>query len=201
MKAGEMMSLGPGNRVHARTGGPSRWHAIRVPENDLLSYGRALCGAGFIVPPGLALWRPSPATARSLVGLHRAAINMAISGSRSLSGVQAAHGLEQEVIYALIGCVCGRPAEGETPAGDRYRNILARLEDLLEADPVTSLTEICARLGVSHPLPAQVLRAQLGYVSLALPSPQAPAAGAPRAAGWRTGPNKHLGDRAALRVR
>jgi len=63
MKAGEMMSLGPGNRVHARTGGPSRWHAIRVPKNDLLCYGRALCGAGFIVPPGLALWRPSPATA------------------------------------------------------------------------------------------------------------------------------------------
>src|SRR5262249_52693524 len=97
----------------------------------------------------------------------------------------AAHGLEQEVIYALIGCVCGRPAEGETPAGDRYRNILARLEDLLEADPVTSLTEICARLGVSHPLPAQVLRAQLGYVSLALPSPQAPAAGAPPRDGGR----------------
>jgi len=65
MKTGEMMSLGPGNRVHARTGGPSRWHAIRVPKNDLLCYGRALCGAGFIVPPGLALWRPSPATARS----------------------------------------------------------------------------------------------------------------------------------------
>jgi hypothetical protein len=148
MKAGEMMSLGSGNRVHARTGGSSRWHAIRLPENDLLCYGRALCGANFIVPPGLTLWRPSPATSRRLAGLHRAAINMAKSGSRSLSDIQAAHGLEQEVIYALIGCLCGRPAEEETPAGGRYRNILAQLEDLLAADPVTSLAEICARLGV-----------------------------------------------------
>jgi AraC-like DNA-binding protein len=150
MKAGEMMTLGPGNRVHARTGGPSRWHAIWLSEDDLLCYGRALCGAGFIVPPGPALWRPSPAAARSLAGLHRAAIKMAKSGSRSLSDIQAAHGLEQEVIYALVGCLSGRPAEQETPAGDRYRNILARLEDLLEADPVTSLAEICASLGVPH---------------------------------------------------
>jgi AraC-like DNA-binding protein len=150
MKAGEMMTLDSGNRVHARTGGPSRWHAIRLPETDLLCYGRALCGAGFILPPSPALWRPSPAAARSLAGLHRAAIKMAQSASRSLSDIQAAHGLEQQLIYALIGCLSGRPAEEETPAGDRYRNILAQLEDLLEVDPITSLTETCARLGVSH---------------------------------------------------
>jgi hypothetical protein len=35
MKAGVMLTLGPGNRVYARTGGQSRWHAIRLPENDL----------------------------------------------------------------------------------------------------------------------------------------------------------------------
>src|SRR4051812_10616775 len=36
MRAGEMLTLGPGNRVHARTGGPSRWDTIRFPEKDLL---------------------------------------------------------------------------------------------------------------------------------------------------------------------
>jgi AraC-like DNA-binding protein len=162
MKAGEMMSLGSGNRVHTRTGGPSCWHAIRLPENDLLCYGRLLCGVDFIVPPGLALWRPAPATARSLVGLHRAAINMARSGSRSLSDIQAAHGLEQEVIYALVGCLCGRPAEEATPADDRHRNILAQLDDLLETDPTTSLAEICARLRVSHRLLRKCCEHNLG---------------------------------------
>jgi AraC family transcriptional regulator, ethanolamine operon transcriptional activator len=150
MKAGEVMTLGSGNRVHTRTSGPSRWHAIRLPETDLLSYGRALCGAGFIVPPGPALWRPLPATTRSLARLNRAAINMAKLGSRSLSDIQAAHGLEQELIYALIECLSGRPTEEETPAGDRYRNTLAQLEDLLDADPITNLAEMCASLGVSH---------------------------------------------------
>jgi AraC-like DNA-binding protein len=162
MKASEMITLSSGNRLHARTNGPSRWHAIWIPENDLLCYGRVLCGPGFIVPPGPALWRPSPATARSLAELHRAAIDIAKSGSRSLSDIRAAHGLEQEVIYALIGCLNDRPVEEETPAGERYCNILAHLEELLEADPVTSLAEICARLGVSHRLLRKCCEHNLG---------------------------------------
>jgi AraC-like DNA-binding protein len=152
MNAGEMLTLGPGNRVHTRTSGHNRWHAIRLPENDLLCFGRALFGAGFIVPPNPALWRPSPGTRRSLAGLHRAAINMARSGSRSLSDIQAAHGLEQQVVYALVKCLSGRPAEEETPAGGRHRSILAGLEDLLEAKPIASLAELCTRLEVSHSL-------------------------------------------------
>jgi AraC-like DNA-binding protein len=149
MKAGEMLTLGSGNRIHARTAGQSRWHAIRLPENDLVSYGHTLCGAGFVAPPGPALWRPSPAAALSLTGLHRAAINMARSGSLLLSDIQAAHGLEQQVIHGLIECLSGRPAE-ETPAARRHRSILAGLEDLLRAEPLLNQAEICAKLGVSH---------------------------------------------------
>jgi AraC-like DNA-binding protein len=69
-----------------------------------------------------------------------------------LSDVQAAHGLEQQIIYALIGCLSGPPAEEETPAGGRYRSILVAFEELLEAEPTASLAELCARLEVSRRL-------------------------------------------------
>src|ERR1700758_690502 len=36
MKSGEMLTFGSENRVHARTSGPSRWHAVRLPIIDLL---------------------------------------------------------------------------------------------------------------------------------------------------------------------
>jgi hypothetical protein len=49
MKAGEMLTLGPGNRMHTRTSGHNRWDAVRLPEKDLLCYGRAVFGAGFFV--------------------------------------------------------------------------------------------------------------------------------------------------------
>jgi hypothetical protein len=46
-----MITFGQGERLHSRTAGPSRWGAIRAPDQQLARYGRALSGAGFVVPP------------------------------------------------------------------------------------------------------------------------------------------------------
>ena len=42
IRAGDMLTLGPGQRVHVRTDGPCRWSFIRMPDRELLRYGRAL---------------------------------------------------------------------------------------------------------------------------------------------------------------
>jgi hypothetical protein len=60
VRRGEILTLGPGQRAHARTPGRAHWGAIRVPDQELTRYGRALNGARFVVPP-VALWRPPPA--------------------------------------------------------------------------------------------------------------------------------------------
>jgi AraC-like DNA-binding protein len=147
-RAGDMITLGPDQRVHARTDGPSRWAAIRMPEQDLVHYSRALSGAGFVVPP-VARWRPPPAAARDLRHLYRSAVRMAEARSGALTDVEAAHGLEQQLIHALIECFSGGPNDTETPAAGRHREILARFEDLLQAEPFGRVIEICAALGVS----------------------------------------------------
>jgi AraC-like DNA-binding protein len=69
---------------------------------------------------------------------------MAEARSGALTDPEAAHGLEQQLIYALIQCLSSGPAAQETPAGRRHRCILARFEDLLRADASHSMTEICA---------------------------------------------------------
>ena len=150
LRAGDMLNLGPGQRVHARTEGPSGWSAIRLPDQTLLRYGRALCGTGFVTPPVLAVRRPAPAAARHLAQLHRAAIRMAEARSGALADGEAAHGLEQQLIHALIECLSGGPAQEETSAARRYRGILAAFEDLLQADPFPSMTEVSSTLGVSE---------------------------------------------------
>jgi methylphosphotriester-DNA--protein-cysteine methyltransferase len=70
--------------------------------------------------------------------------------SSALANVEAAHGLEQQLIHALIECLSGGPAENETPAARRHRGIVAGFEDLLQADPFPSTSEICSALGVSE---------------------------------------------------
>jgi AraC-like DNA-binding protein len=152
MRAGEMLTLGPGCRAHVRTGGPCRWDTIRLPEKELLCYGRAMCGPGLFVPPAPAVWRPTPGGARHLAQLQRAAIRIAEARSGALIDAEAVHGLEQQLIHALIECLSDGPAEQETSAGRRHRCILARFEDLLRADASLTMTEICAQLGISERL-------------------------------------------------
>ena len=149
MRAGDMITLGPGQRVHTRTEGPCRWTAIRMPNHDFVHYGRALSGTGFDVPPA-ARWRPSPAALRELRQLHQTAVRMAAARSRALADVEAVHGLEQQLIHALIECLSAGPNDMEAPAVGRHREILARVEDLLQAECCWRVTQICAALGVSE---------------------------------------------------
>ena len=149
IRNGEMITLGPGLRLHARTLGLSHWGAIHVPNHQLADYGRVLSGAGFVVPP-VARWRPPRAAVRQLRDLHRAASRMAEARAGALTDPQAAHGLEQQIIEALVECLTAGPVEEETRTAARHRAILARFEDLLQSEPLLGIADICAALGVSE---------------------------------------------------
>jgi AraC-like DNA-binding protein len=148
-RAGDMITLGPGERLHTRIDGSCRWTAIRMPDRDLVGYGQALSGSGFDVPPA-ARWHPAPAALRELRQLHQTAIRMAETRSRALVDIEAVHGLEQQLIHALIECLSAGPNDMETLAAGRHREILARLEDLLRGERFWRITEISAALGVSE---------------------------------------------------
>jgi AraC-like DNA-binding protein len=148
VRTGEILTFGPSQRLHARTIGPCHWGAIRLPEQQLLQYGRALNGAPLLVPP-VAHWQPRPAAVRQLRSLHRAAIRMAEARAGALTDLQAGHGLEQQLLEALIECLSGR-ADEETATARRHREILARFEALLVAEPLLGTARIAAALGVSE---------------------------------------------------
>jgi AraC-like DNA-binding protein len=161
MRAGEIITLGADQRVHARTDGPSRWGAIRLPARDLARYGRALSGAELAVPQFAARWQPPPAARRELRQLHQAANRAVEIRSGLLADGEAAHGLEQQLINALIDCLSTRPLDEDVSA-HRHRDILARFEDLLEMQPFLRVAEICAALGVSDRMLRSCCEEQLG---------------------------------------
>jgi AraC-like DNA-binding protein len=152
VRAGDMLTLGPGQRVHAKSDGPCRWATIRLPREELFHYGRALCGVSFAAPPVFAAWRIPPAAAGRLAQLHRAAIRLVEARSGVLADVEAAHGLEQQLIHVLIECLCNGAPREETAAGRRHRGLLAGFEGLLGANGLPSMAEICAALDTSERL-------------------------------------------------
>jgi len=154
--AGEIMTLGAGQQSFTRTDEPYRWASIWLPTSKLIFYGSALTGAAFAIPSAVHSWRPRPATARRLRHLHSAAIRLVEHGSNALIDEEAAHGLEQQLIEALVDGVATGSAI-DIPSATRERQDMAlRFEALLQAQPERSfrMAEICAALGVS----TQILR-------------------------------------------
>jgi AraC-like DNA-binding protein len=159
--AGEIVTFGPRQRLHARTAGPSHWAAVLLRCDDLVGYGRALSGAEPVIPPA-AGWRPPPPALQQLQRLHRAAIRMAETRSASLADAEAAHGLEQLLIHAVVECMSAGVAEREPPAVSRDRDLLARFEDKLRIGSPLRVADICATLGVSQPVLRRRCREHLG---------------------------------------
>ena len=154
--AGEIMTLGAGQRLHTRTEGSCRWSSIWLPAAELVRYGSALTGAAFAVPTAPRWWSPPPAMGGYLGQLHAAAISAVERRSRALINAETAHGLEQQLIDALVECFAtGSAIEVPSATGER-QDVALRFEALLKAQPERHfrLAEICAALDV----PTQALR-------------------------------------------
>ena len=149
--AGEIMTLGAGQRLHMRTDGPCRWGSIWLPAAELAQYGSAVTGAPFPVPSAARRWHLRPATMRHLRHLHSAAIGLVERRSSAVIDAAAAHGLEQQLIDALIECLSRSSAIETTRATREHQDVALRLEALLQTHPEQYLrmAEICSAIDVS----------------------------------------------------
>ena len=145
------MTLGAGQRLHMRTDGPCRWGSIWAPAAELARYGGAMTGAAFAVPAAARWWRPRPAMIRHLRHLHSAGIAAIERRSNVLIAGETAHGLEQQLIDALVDCLATGSAIEAPPATIERQDVAVRFEALLQTAPNRGVrtAEICQTLGIS----------------------------------------------------
>ncbi len=148
----EFVTVGPGEQFHARTDGPSHWGTIRLSTGGLSDYGAALVDGAFHIPRGARRWRPPAKMARDLRSLHAAAMRMAAQHPQALVDAEAAHGLEQQLVHAVLGCFSGLLPEEETHTQKQNRRTMLHFEQVLgrAKSRRPSLSEICAELRVSE---------------------------------------------------
>jgi AraC-like DNA-binding protein len=154
---GEIVTHGPGQPIHERTDGPSRWRTIWLPAKELAGHGRAMIGARFDVPHRACRWRPAAGALRCLTDLHDAAIRANRLRPRVAAAASAARGLEQQVIEAVVECLSMRTDDEGAPARFRHASLMSRFEDVLQTHPDRPISSdtICATLDV----PGRTLRA------------------------------------------
>lgn len=160
----EIVTHRPGQRVLERTEGPCRWRTISLPTRFLARFGRVVTGAAPDVPRGECRWQPTPRALRSLADLHDDAIRASTVRPSAAAGVQAASGLEQQLIDAVIECLTEKPAYEGAGARGRQAEIMSRFEDQVRAcsNLTPPIPDICAALEVPDRTLRAYCRAHLG---------------------------------------
>jgi AraC-like DNA-binding protein len=152
ISAGEIMTLGPGGRAHARTEGPSRWAGVWMAAADLANSWRVLTGTPFKASVVGGLWQPRPAPLRTLRTLHAAAIKMFESRPNEVLTTSAIHGLEQQLIHSLVKCLSDGTSHvaRKGKIGKDCHNTMLRFEEACAtcAHKTPPLAGICAMLDI-----------------------------------------------------
>ena len=105
MHAGHLIVLDAGASAHARTDGPSRWDAICLPKKEFARYVHALTGGVLGMPQGISCWHTRSAALRELHAIHAATMRSVRIVSDTLATSEGGHGLEQQLIHALVECL------------------------------------------------------------------------------------------------
>ncbi len=160
----ELLTVGSGMSVHARTEASSHWGAIWFPTTELARYSRALTGKSLHIPQNVCRWRPATAAIRLLLELHRNTVAMARNCPQTFTASAATHGLEQQFIHAVIECLSDGPVTQGSTMRRRRQQLLARIDDLLtiEVPAEINVPAICRVLDVSNRFLRRCCDEQLG---------------------------------------
>jgi AraC-like DNA-binding protein len=142
---------------HQRSASGFHYGTMSVPVEEFSASCGTIIGREFLEAPHTHIVRPRPALMTRLLKLHKAVEELARDTPEILALPEVARALEERLIHVMVRCL----AEGvgiELKLGDRRQGaVIARLEEILAANPNRPLylTEICAAVGV----PERTLRA------------------------------------------
>jgi len=140
-----------GEHFYRRSSGPSHRASMSLSVEDMASVGAAMAGCGLTPPRDPLLITPPPAAMARLQRLHAAAGHLAEVAPEIIANPEAARGLEQALIEAMIGCLGNREVGEDSVAQRQHELIMRRFHRVVEenSDHPLFLLEICTAIGVS----------------------------------------------------
>lgn len=135
-----------------RSSGPVRWAAMSLPVADMVTAGAAMAGLDLTPPKDPVMLTPSPSAIAKLQGLSAAAGQLAKYASEIIAYPEAAHGLEQAMIEAMVGCLGSGKDHGKSLAQAQHAIVMHRFRQAVEQHPGEPLyiLQLCKAIGVSE---------------------------------------------------
>jgi AraC-like DNA-binding protein len=124
---------------------------MSLTVEDAAAVGQTLAGCDLTPPRNAMLITPPPSAMARLQRLHAAAGQLAEDAPEIIAHPEAARGLEQALIEALVGCLGEGEAREDRLAQRHHSLIMRRFRRAVEENPDQPLyiPELCAAIGVS----------------------------------------------------
>jgi AraC-like DNA-binding protein len=146
-----IIQYGEGQSYYQRCSGPIRVHAMSLPLDEMTALAESMAVTDLTPPRDARLITPPPAAMARLKQLHAAAAELAEKAPELIAHPEAARGLEQALIEALIGCLAYGERRETTLAQGQHVIVLRRFRRMVEENPEEPLfiPEICKAIRVS----------------------------------------------------
>jgi AraC-like DNA-binding protein len=140
-----------GENAFQRSSGPAFWGAMSLPVADMVTFGEAIAGVDLTPPKDPLILTPSTSAIAKLQRLHAAAGQLAEDAPEIIAHPDAARGLEQALIEAMVGCLSYREGGENSLAQGQHAIVMRRFRRVVEENPEKPLyiPEICNAIRVS----------------------------------------------------
>jgi len=164
LHANAITRLSMGQSYYCRSAGPTSIGSMSVQLAEMVSIGAVMAGTDLTPPRDTLIFTPPPGTVATLQRLHAAAAHLAETAPEIIANPNAAYGLEQALIEAMIGCLGNNEAREDSVAQRHHELIMRRFRRVVEENPdkLLYVPEICERIRVSERTLRVCCQEQLG---------------------------------------
>jgi AraC-like DNA-binding protein len=153
-----------GHDYRQRSAGYAGLAGMSLPMEEMASGEAVFAGCDLTPPKDPLIITPLPSAMTKLRRLHAAAGQLAEDAPEIIGHPEAARGLEQALIEALVGCLSTGEVREDRSAQRHHSLIMRRFRRAVEENPDQPLyiPELCAAIGVSDRTLRVCCQEQLG---------------------------------------
>jgi AraC-like DNA-binding protein len=147
-----ILYFGQADEHYQRSSGMADFATMSLPTEDIASVGAAMSGRELTVPRDTMSITPLRSGMTRLQRLHAAAADLAEHAPEVIANPDAARGLEQALIEAMVRCLGHQEQREGNLAQGQHAIVMRRFRQIVEENPEQPLyiPEICKAIRVSE---------------------------------------------------
>jgi AraC-like DNA-binding protein len=164
MYSSAIIQHGEAQNYFQQSSGSACFGSMSLPVEEMVSVGAAIAGCDLAPPKDAVTLTPPKSAIAKLQRLHAAAGQLAEDAPEIIANPEAARGLEQSLIEAMVACLASGEAGEDRAAQRRHTSIMRRFRKTVEqnSDQALYIPELCTSIGVSDRTLRLCCQEQLG---------------------------------------